>query len=134
MRRKGLALSTVLILSLIALGFTAVMLYMLTTGTKITGSTARYTSSLEVAKGVSSYLMRLMEEDELCNYTNCNLPDQPINLGSYSTFGDYVASARLLRRVVDTATGATVYAVEVKVYNKKVPNEKAVVDFVYKVQ
>jgi hypothetical protein len=134
MMRRGLALITVLILALVALGFTAVMLYMLTSGTKITGSATRYTSSLEVAKGVSSYLMQLMEDNTFCSYTDCNGTDVPINLGSYGAFGDYEASARLLRRVVDSATGATVYAVEVEVHNVKMPNEKAIVDFVYKVQ
>ncbi|RKQ64012.1 hypothetical protein C7457_0902 [Thermovibrio guaymasensis] len=133
--RKGIALLTVLILATIALAFTGVMLYLVTAGIKITGIETRYTSSLEVAKGVSNYLMQLMNEDKLCGYyVNCNVFNAPINLGSYSNFGDYQATAVLLRKLDDPETGASVYAIEVKVTNKNVPAEKAIVDFVYEVE
>ena len=133
--RKGIAFITVLILAAIALAFTGIMLYLVMTGTKITGIETRYTSSLEVAKGVSNYLMQLMDEDKLCGYyVDCSVPNSPINLDGYSTFGDYQATAVLLRKVDDPRTGASVYAIEVQVINRNIPNERAIVDFVYKVE
>lgn len=133
--RKGIAFITVLILAAVALAFTGIMLYLVTTGTRITGIETRYTSSLEVAKGVSNYLMQLMDEDKLCGYyVNCSTSNAPINLDGYANFGDYTATAVLLRKVDDPKTGASVYAVEVKVFNKNTPSEKAIVDFVYKVE
>ncbi len=132
--RKGIAFITVLILAVIALVFTGIMLYLVTKGTKITGVETRYTSSLEVAKGVSNYLMQLIDEDKLCSYVNCNIPNSPIDLDSYSNFGDYQANAVLLRKVDDPKTGASVYSIEVKVTNKKIPKERVIIDFVYKVE
>ncbi len=126
---------TVLILAFISLAFIGALLYLITSGARITGIETRYTSALEVAKGVSNYLMQLMDDDKLCKtYVNCSVPNSVINLGSYSNFGDYEAKAVLLRKVDDPKTGATVYAVEVKVVNRNTPGEKTVVDFVYKVE
>ena len=133
-RREGLALTTVLILSVIALAFTGIMLYMLTSSTQMAGTQYRYRSSIEVAKGVSQYLMSLMDEDELCNYTDCTKTDQPIDLGKYAVIGNYKVEARLLKYIKDPQTGASVYAVELKVVNAKVPAEHSTVDFVYKVE
>jgi len=132
--RRGLALTTVLILSVIALAFTGIMLYMVTSSSQMSGMAYRYRSSLEVAKGVSQYLMNLMDSDELCKYTDCSRPNQPINLGSYSSVGDYRVQAKLLRYINDPLTGAAIYSVEVNVVNKKIPSEHSTVDFVYKVE
>ena len=132
--RKGLALTTVLILSVIALAFTGIMLYMVTTSSQMSGMAYRYRSSLEVAKGVSQYLMSLMDSDELCKYTDCTRPNQQINLGSYSNIGNYRVQAKLLRYINDPTTGAAIYSVEVNVINTKTPSEHSTVDFVYKVE
>lgn len=132
--RRGLALTTVLILSVIALAFTGIMLYMVTASSQMSGMAYRYRSSLEVAKGVSQYLMTLMDNDELCKYTNCTRSNQPINLGSYSNIGDYKVQAKLLKYINDPTTGAVIYSVEVNVINTKVPSEHSTVDFVYKVE
>ena len=132
--RKGLALTTVLILSLIALAFTGVMLYMLTSSTHMGGAQYRYRSSLEVAKGVSQYLMSLMDSEELCSHTDCSKSNEPINLGSYSNIGDFRVEAKLLSYIQDPNTGAVVYSVEVRVTNRKIPAEHSTVDFVYKVE
>lgn len=133
-KRKGLALTTVLVLSVIALAFTGVMLYMLTSSTQMAGIQYRYRSSLEVAKGVSQYLMSLMDSNKLCNYTDCSRPNQPINLGNYATVGDYRVEAKLLRYIQNPKTGASIYSVEVKVVNTRNPEEHSTVYFVYKVE
>lgn len=132
--RRGLALTTVLILSVIALVFTGVMLYMVTASSQMSGMAYRYRSSLEVAKGVSQYLMTLMDSDELCKYTNCARPNQLINLGSYSNIGDYRVQAKLLKYINDPTTGAVIYSVEVNVVNTKIPAEHSTVYFIYKVE
>jgi len=132
--RKGVVLTTVLVLSVIVLVLVGIMFFMLTSSVQMTGISKRYRSSLEVAKGVSQYLMTLMDSDELCNYTDCTKPDQPIDLGNYTSVGDYRVQAELLRYIVDSRTGAKIYSVEVKVVNTKVPSEHSTVDFVYKVE
>lgn len=98
------------------------------------GMQYRYRSSIEVAKGVSQYLMSLMDENELCNYTDCNKTNQPIDLGKYAVIGDYKVEAKLLKYIRDPRTGASVYAVELKVVNTKIPTEHSTVEFVYKVE
>jgi hypothetical protein len=141
--REGMAFITVLVLAAIALAFTAVMLYLITSGTKITGIETRYTSSLEVAKGVSNYIMRLMNEgktDFCSKYTtdNCRNAEsgvkEEIDLSkdNYDEFWDYKAKAYLLSVIDDK--GATIYAVEVEVFNQHTRSEKVIVDFVYRVE
>jgi hypothetical protein len=132
-KRKGVALITVLVLSFIALAFVSVLLFMITRGTQVAGGEKRYISSLEVAKGVSNYLMELMDEDTFCDYVDCSKENVPVNLGSYAKFGDYEVKAVLLKKVDIPSTRTAIYAVELSVKNKKRPSEKAVVDFVYKV-
>jgi len=131
--RKGVALLTVLLLSFIALAFIAALLFMITRGTQMAGGERRYVSALEVAKGVSEYLMELMDSDELCERTDCSKENVPINLGDYSTFGDYQVNAVLLKKVTITGTRTAIYAVELSVKNKNKSSEKTIVDFVYKV-
>jgi len=130
--RKGIALVTVLILSFIALLFVALLLFMVSRSSQIGGMEKRYTSSLEVAKGVASYLMELMEENALCSKVDCSKENSPINLGRYSSFGPYRARAVLLKKV-DPEPNVSVYAVEITVTNSGNPAEKSIVDFVYEV-
>ncbi len=132
--RKGQSLIAVFILSIIAFALTAIMLYMMKSTTRMVGAQYHYRSALEVAKGVSQYLMLLMDEDKLCSYTDCSEANQPINLGSYATIGDYRVEAKLLRYIQDPKTGASIYSVEVKVVNTRNPEKHSTVDFVYKVE
>ena len=130
--KKGFALVTVLILSFLALLLIAVLLFMVSRSSQMSGMEKRYTSSLEVAKGVSTYLMELMEEDALCSKTDCSQKNVPIDLGNYSAFGPYRAKAILLSRV-SPGPNIWVYAIEVTVVNENNPSEKSIVDFVYEV-
>ncbi|WP_022846411.1 MULTISPECIES: hypothetical protein [unclassified Desulfurobacterium] len=133
-KRKGIVLIVTLIVTFIASAFIAALLYILFNNVIIVGSKKRYSGSLEVAKGVSSYLMELMDDDKLCSYTDCSKTNQPIQLGSYASFGDYSTTATLIRRIDLTNRGkGVVYSVEVVVRNKKVPSEHSIVDFVYRV-
>ncbi|WP_456397627.1 hypothetical protein [Desulfurobacterium sp.] len=133
-QREGLVLIITLIVTFIASAFIAVLLYMLFNTAMTVGSKKRYSGSLEVAKGVSSYLMELMDGDKLCSYVDCSKMNQPIQLGSYSSFGDYNATATLIRRIdLTNRGGGVIYSVEVVVKDRKIPSEHSVVDFVYRV-
>ncbi|OMH41242.1 hypothetical protein BLW93_00810 [Desulfurobacterium indicum] len=133
-QRKGLVLIVTLIVTFIASAFIAALLYMLFNNVVTIGSKKRYSGSLEVAKGVSSYLMELMDDDKLCSYTDCSKTNQPIQLGSYSSFGNYNATATLIKRIdLNNKGEGVVYSVEVIVRNQKIPSEHSVIDFVYRV-
>ena len=133
--RNGIALITTLVLALIALAFTGAMLYMLTSGTRMSGVERRYTTALEAAKGASDYIMRQMVDGTLsCSIPDCNPPQggrTPINLGQFSNLGGYQVQAWVLSKTQEG--GNIVYAVEVEATNATI-SQKATVDFVYKLK
>ncbi|WP_457567177.1 hypothetical protein [Desulfurobacterium sp.] len=132
--RKGLVLIVTLIVTFIVSAFLAALLYVLLNNISVVGNKKRYSESLEVAKGVASYLMELMDEDKLCSHTNCSKTNQPIDLGSYSQFGGYKVNATLVRMVDLSSRGeGLVYSIELVVANKKIPAQHSVIDFVYRV-
>jgi len=126
--RKGLVLITVLILSLIALIFVNVAVFVSVRFTSISGSEKRYRSALEYAKGVSSYLMEQMVSGNIQRLVN-NVTKK-IDVSNLSQ-GKYRVEATLLGTVT-TPTG-TVYVVEVEVTDRNSSVEKAVIDFGYEV-
>jgi hypothetical protein len=135
--RKGFALVTVLILSLIALIFTGAAIYISTKSTKVSGGEKRYRNVLDCAKGISFYLIDQMINDELrnkvanfslCKNNNCN---EPIYIPPGVFPSNYEVNATLLS-VVYPSDGGTVYTVEVKVKNKNT-GEKVTIDFGYEV-
>ena len=135
--RKGIALVIVLVLSLIALIFTGAAIYVSTKSTSISGSEKRYKNTLEYAKGVSSYLMDLMINDELRNFvpdfSRCvnNQCNERISIPANISSNKYEVNATLLS-AVKTGDGGTVYTVEVIVKNRNT-QEKAIIDFGYEV-
>ena len=135
--RRGIALIVALILSLIAMIFIGALFYLLNTGTQISGMYKTYTSSLEVAKGVSSYLMKLMDRGEFCDFTSCNSTNASIDLGNYSRIDNFLVNATLLYRILENpakpVSSPQTFAVEVKVVNLKNPADKTTVDFVYRI-
>ncbi len=135
--RKGITLIITLILSLVALIVIASLFYLISSNTYISGSYKNYTNSEEVAKGISNYLFRLMDTGDFCKYTSCNLPNSPINLGNFSQIDNFSINATLLSRVLENPASPSlspqIYAVEVKVVNKKNPSDKTIVDFVYRI-
>ncbi len=58
--KKGLALVIALVLSLLAMGFIAILMNLVVTGTKMSGSSKVYTSALESAKGGVEYFIQSM--------------------------------------------------------------------------
>ena len=60
---KGIALITVMILSIIGLGLIVSMMNMIHIGTKISGAERRYTTALETAKGGSEIIINMIQND-----------------------------------------------------------------------
>lgn len=89
--QKGVALMMVLVISVIVLAVMSTMLYMLTTGTKVSGIEKRYSTSLEAATGGKTVVMdfiRAGEIPELAKEVNMQLGitnsclDQKLNLST----------------------------------------------------
>jgi single-stranded DNA-specific DHH superfamily exonuclease len=140
--RRGMALIAVLVLAAVVLALSAVILKLVTTESRIAGIETRYTSSLEVAKGISELIMKLtrLGEDEFCkSYTTdrCKSAKEGIREEiklpkEYKKLGDYEVKASLLGLVEEG--GAIVYAVEVEVKNRLTGRERSTVDYVYRVE
>ncbi len=136
---KGMALITTLVLGLIALVFIGALLYILTTGTRISGTEKRYSTALEAAKGGAQFVINeILMGDLKCNGGNpcktCSSSlsnDCKIDL-PVSKLGNYEVNAYLLSKESSGVTA--IYSVRVKSFNPDVPNEKAEIEFVYKVQ
>jgi Tfp pilus assembly protein PilX len=60
---KGIALITVMILSIVGLGLIVSMINMTHIGTKISGAERRYTTALEAAKGGSEIITNMIQND-----------------------------------------------------------------------
>lgn len=124
---KGVALITTLVLGLIALVIVGGLIYMLTSGTQISGKEKKYSTALESAKGASEYIIeKILSGNLTCNGGNpCN-DGNNIDLGSYSNLGGFNVNAKLLKKT--NTTTATIYAIEITANSG---NEKASIDFVY---
>ena len=136
MLRKGMVLITVVIVSLIALTFTGALLYLVSSQTSITGAEKRYTSALEVAKGVSSYLMQLMTEGELCTMIDCSRNLQKISENPnfhFKRLGKYKVEAYLLKKIPPNSSPEGIYSVKLVVKNVNNEREKSEIYFVYEV-
>ncbi|RUM45557.1 MAG: hypothetical protein DSY35_00585 [Desulfurobacterium sp.] len=136
MLRRGMVLITVVIVSMIALTFTGALLYLLSSQTSITGAEKRYTNALEVAKGVSSYIMQLATEGELCTIADCTKSNQKLTESPtfrFKELGNYEVEAYLLKKYPPNPSPEGIYSVKVVVKNKNNEKEKSEIYFVYEV-
>jgi len=139
---KGIALLTTLVLGLVAVVFIGALLYILSTGTRMSGIVARYTTSLEAAKGGADLVItKIINDDLKCNggnvctpcpdlpNANCKIDLQVSNLGSYNL------TAYLIGEDTTTYAGTVykIYAVRV-IATKQDSEEKAEIEFVYKIE
>ncbi len=132
MRERGIALITTLLLGLIAVILIGVLLYFLTTGTRISGVEKRYSVALEAAKGASEYIMQLLLTGNItCNGGGACFPGASIDLGPFQNIQGFNISAVYLGDV--SRFGVYVYSVRVTA-TSPTTGETAVVDFVYRVQ
>ncbi|WP_457643466.1 hypothetical protein [Persephonella sp.] len=138
---RGMALLTTLILGFIALAFIGALLYMLTTGTKMSGTTGKYTTALDAAKGGADLVItKIINSDVKCGGNTCTpCPDTPTNECKIdlqiNKLGNYDLEAYLIG--VDTAVygGSNYYLYAVRVIATNPQNqEKAEVEFVYKIE
>ena len=131
---RGIALIVVLVFSAISVAIIGALLYLLTTETKTSYMTKQYTEALEIAKGVSDYVIQRIESESLtCNGGQvCSKKGDTIDLASYvNNIGGYKIEAKLIADVV-VANGKTLYMIQIKSYKPGTP-EKAIVEFVYRV-
>jgi hypothetical protein len=133
---KGMALILTLVLSFVAMMLVGAMLYFLNTGTSVSGIQKRYASALDAAKGVADVVINnLFNESATCsgginiNDDNCS-KGSSIELGDYSTLGNYNLTATLLGKYNSGST----YFYAVKVEATSNTGEKSIVEFVYKVE
>ena len=137
---KGIALLTTLILGFVALAFIGALLYFLSSGTHFSGTEKRYYTSLDAAKGGADLVIaQLLKDGDLkCNGGSACTPcptalnnNCKIDL-STTSLGNYDVQAYLLQK--ETAGVATIFDVRVIANNSSHPNEKAEIEFVYKIE
>lgn len=160
-RESGLALIVTLLLGLIAAAFIGALMYIVTTGSWISGMEARYTSSLQAAKGGASYIMQksgsfaglqcddgsstclcsepswLQDKNNgeqfKCNATSSGFVDTVrVDLGQSENLGDYDVDASLLSRAIDDNGSTIVYSFEVIAQSTRNTNERSKIEFVFK--
>jgi len=129
---KGMALLVTLVLSFVALGFIAAILYLLNTSTSGSGATKRYSMALETAKGVSDYVVeKILSNDLTCGGSSC---DSGESIDIDIAPPDHNVEAKLLsdpKKVTLSGVDYTIYSVRVEAENNKT-NDKAIVEFVYR--
>jgi Flp pilus assembly pilin Flp len=130
---RGIALITTLLLGLVAVVLIGVLLYVLTTGTRISGIEKRYSVALEAAKGASEYIIELLLSGNLtCGGGGaCGPGNDEIDLGPYSNLQGFNITAQYLGEV--SRFGVYVYSIRVTA-TSPATGESAVIDFVYRVQ
>ncbi|RLJ71021.1 hypothetical protein BCF55_1310 [Hydrogenivirga caldilitoris] len=130
---RGIALITTLILGLIALVIIAALMFMLVTGTQISGISKRYSGALEAAKGASEYIVQKILDGTLsCNGGGVCSAGGSIDLETYvSNIPGYTVSATYLGDI--NRFGTYVYAIQVEARGAT-SAERAIVEFVYRVE
>ncbi|MEC9492931.1 hypothetical protein [Flexistipes sp.] len=129
---KGMALIITLVLSFVALGFIAAILYLLNTSTSGSGATKRYSMALETAKGVSDYVVeKILSDDLTCSGSSC---DSGESIDIDIAPPNHNISAIMLsdpKKVTVDEVDYTIYSVRVEAENDKT-NDKAIIEFVYR--
>jgi len=130
---RGIALITTLVLGLIALVIIAALMFILVSGTQISGISKRYTGALEAAKGSTEYIIqRILEGTLTCNGGGVCSAGDPVDLEAFvSSIPGYRVTATFLGEIV--SFGTYVYAIRVEARGTAAP-ERAVVEFVYRIE
>lgn len=145
---KGFALVTTLLLGLVAMTLVSIAFYMALMNTQMSGMEKRYSMELNASKGAADYVMAELRADNLtCNGGNpcadntaaapaCS-PEATIDLDSNvcNALGKTVACANITACHLNKTTvdETDIISISVSATNP-VSNEKANVDFVYKVE
>jgi len=132
-KERGIALITTLLLGLIAALLIGTVLYILMSGTVVSGAGKRYSIALEAAKGASEYIIkRLLAGNLTCGGGGtCSPTNNVIDLGPYSSIQGFNIRAIYLGEI--SKFGVYVYSIRISASSPSA-QETAVVDFVYKVE
>ena len=155
---SGLALIVTLLLGLIAAGFIGAMMYVLSSGTKISGIEARYTSALQAAKGgasfisqeLSSFDLRCVDSsnntcwcdalEENSNGETMKCPSSSnssyaetvsVDMGSTKSLGNYDVNADLMSKARNGTT--YIFSFDLTAQSTIGTDERSEIEFVYKV-
>ncbi|MCF8030674.1 MAG: hypothetical protein K9K39_07245 [Desulfohalobiaceae bacterium] len=157
-KESGVALIVTLLLGLIAAGFIGAMMYMLGSGTRISGMEARYTSALQAAKGGASFITQEMSSFDLrctdgsgntcwCDALNATSNGQQVrcpatsgtfynstkvDLGATENLGPYDVNAELLSLVRNGTTLLLTFHLTSD--STRGTGERSEIEFVYRVQ
>jgi len=155
-KESGVALIVTLLLGLIAAGFIGGMMYMLSSGTRVSGIEARYTSALQAAKGRAAHVIDELESFDLrcndgsndcwCNELNATSTGQlkcPATSSGYvnsvnvvglnSTVGDYDVNTDLVSYVRNETAGNYIFTFNITAQSNIGTEERSDIEFVYKI-
>ncbi len=148
LNNKGFALVTTLLLGLVAMALVSLAFYMTLINTQMSGMEKRYSNELNAAKGVADYVMaELRNENLTCNGGNpcadntaalpaCSV-DATIDLDSNvcDALGKTTACTNITACYLNKTTVDDTDLISISVTTTNpTSNEKADVDFVYKVE
>ncbi len=146
-QKKGFVLVLALLLTLVSLGLIASFSFMMNTGSSVSLYEKIYNGALESAKGAADYIIKQMEWDNnndilTCDGGNVCKKGSSIDLGEYSSIGDYNIQAIMLadpfEREEEIGDGVfayyTIYSFRVIAKYKKDPNKKAIIEVVYEIE
>ncbi len=130
---RGIALVTTLLLGIIAAVLIGALLYLIISGTQVSGIGKKYSVALEAAKGASEYIIeRILADNLTCGGGGaCSPTNNVIDLGPYSSIQGFNIEAIYLGEV--SRFGVYVYSIRVRAYSTTT-DEVAIVDFVYRVE
>lgn len=152
----GLALIVTLLLGLIAAGFIGALMYIMTTGTQLSGIETRYASAREAAKGGVSYISEGLSAGTLqcqdadgnqcyCDYMEANATGSikcstnsssfadsaTVLMDSASDLGDYNVNAELQNMVQNGTT--LIFTFDLSASSNST-QESSNIEFVYKLE
>jgi len=157
-KESGLALIVTLLLGLIAAGFIGAMMYMLGSGTRISGMEARYTSALQAAKGGASHITQEVTTFDLrctdgsgetcfCDMLDTTdsgeelkCPDSSsyddsvkVELDATETLGNYDVTSNLVSYVKNQTINTFIFTFDLTAQSNIGTEERSDIEFVYKV-
>ncbi len=136
--KKGFSLIITLILSFVALGFIAALLYLITTTTSLSGKGKKYTTALEAAKGLTDNIIDAIITDSLkCGGTTCSdngsIDPSIINAPGFNVVGTVLKVSEYSKIINGTKTDFKIYLINLKVSSTN-SNDKSEVEFAYEVE
>lgn len=136
--RKGFSLIVTLILSFVALGFISALLYLILSGTILSGKGKRYADALDAAKGLTDFIIIKIDTDSLsCDPSPCASGSKITSISNLLDGTGYSATATLLNKATysygSPLKNYDVYLISLKVTSNNT-KDKSEVEFAYEVE